>query len=69
MMRNAARAAASAAVTDFIIEPRAEEHGHPLVEHDQRRAIALLGVDADMGFSPVRAVTFQSIERTSSPGR
>ena len=50
------------------VEDGAEEHRQALVDEEERRAVALLAGDADVG-APVRAVTFQSMARTSSPGR
>jgi hypothetical protein len=48
--------------------PAAEEHALALVDDQQHRPVALLGVDTHLG-RRVRAVTFQSMVRTSSPGR
>ena len=50
------------------VEDGAKEHRLALVDEDERRAVAFLAGDADVR-APVRAVTFQSMARTSSPGR
>ena len=47
-MRQAASAAISAAVTDFMLSRVPKNIDMPLVDEDQRRAVALLAGDADV---------------------
>ena len=65
--RQAASAAASAAVTDFMFRTLPKNIVDALIDEQQRGAFALFGEDAAVGFAQCAAVTFQSICRMSSP--